>query len=233
MPTRATSHPPALLDRLAGAPPVETTSTRASASSLDLAGEVRGLAVGATLASSVAAASAIADGHDAGAVARRAARASGKTVVRGAAVRAVAVGIEKGILAVAVREGATGAGRRATLAVAAREGGKAIAKQAAKQGPGAVLKATLRGNVIGAMAGLIVDQAVDTARLARGGIDRDEYGRRSAENAGSAGGGFAGAGVGATIGTMIVPGLGTAVGALIGGLAGSLGGLFGARALVR
>jgi outer membrane lipoprotein SlyB len=86
-------------------------------------------------------------------------------------------------------------------------------------------------NALSAVAFLVVDQAVDSARLATGSIDREDYRKRSVENVGGAAGSVGGTAVGAAIGTAICPGAGTAVGAFLGGLFGGGAGSAVARGL--
>jgi|GEM_PF-1983175 len=136
----------------------------------------------------------------------------------------------------ALREAGKNVAKEAGVVIA-REGGKQIAKEAAKQVAQQTAKqamvATLRGNAIGGAATLIVDQVVDTVRLAAGSIDGKEYGKRTAENVGSAAGGLGGTAAGAAIGTLVFPGAGTVVGAFVGGFLGSLALTSGVRKLVR
>ena len=89
---------------------------------------------------------------------------------------------------------------------------------------GHVFKGVRLSNVLTAAACLLVDQGIDTAQLARGKINKKEFRRRSAENAGGAFGGLGGAATGATIGTFLCPGIGTTLGGIIGGLVGGIGG---------
>jgi hypothetical protein len=137
-----------------------------------------------------------------------------------AAVKTVEVGLEKAVIKIAGEE-------------ILRESGKQVAKQAAKLTAGAAAKAALRTNIIGQVAALIVDQGVDTGRLAAGNIDGAEYGKRTVENVGGAAGSLGGTVGGAALGTLICPGVGTVIGGIVGGIIGSLGGTFGAKAIVR
>lgn len=79
------------------------------------------------------------------------------------------------------------------------------------------------GPVIAYVASYVVDQSVETYRVATGAIGRREYVLRSRrlalETAGAAGGTWAGA----VMGTLVLPGLGTAVGSLAGGYLGGAG----------
>lgn len=70
---------------------------------------------------------------------------------------------------------------------------------------------------------LAADFVKDTYHLARGNITREEYGKRSAENAGRASGAIAGLQAGAAIGS-VVPVVGTVVGGVVGSIAGSMAG---------
>ena len=106
---------------------------------------------------------------------------------------------------------------------------KEAAKVSGKQG----IKAVARGNPFFTVASLIVDQGVDSARLATGKIDGDEYAKRTVENVGGAGGGAGGAAAGAMVGSMILPGVGTLIGGFIGGILGGAGGRTAASSIVR
>jgi len=183
-----------------------------------------------------------------------------KAGCRSAVVKLVEEGFEEGLRRMAAAQAARTFGQEAAKAAAqqagkvalkeagkkavkeagtalAREAGKQVAKEAAKQvaqqTTKQVLMTTLRGNVVGTTAGLLVDQAVDTARLAVGKIDAAEYGKRSAENVGGAAGGLGGTAAGAAIGSMVCPGVGTAVGAVVGGILGSLGANWTVKKLIR
>jgi hypothetical protein len=124
---------------------------------------------------------------------------------------------------------------------AAKEVGKVIAEEASKQlVKQAALRtfkqaavAYLRGNALGALAGLVVDQGVDSIRLASGKLRGAEYVERSAENAASAAGGFGGAAVGTAIGTALLPGVGTVLGSIAGGILGGVGLNAGAKRLIK
>lgn len=197
--------------------------------------ELGGIGVSVGIATGVELARGLARGTDAGTVARRVAVTGAQAAARSAATRAVTVGLEKAFVSATV-EVAKEAGKTAL-----KEGGKAVGKEVAKSaakelGKSAAKEAgktALRGNVFGAVAALVVDQGVDTARLAAGDIDRDEYARRTAENVGSAGGSLGGTAAGAAIGTAICPGIGTVIGGVLGGLLGGFGGQRAARAVVR
>lgn len=114
-----------------------------------------------------------------------------------------------------------------------KETAKVGLKEAGKQGVKQAARSALRGNAVTNTAFLVVDQAVDTYRLARGEIKSGEYGCRTCENVASAGGGVGGAMAGAALGTAIFPGVGTVVGGIVGGMAGSFGGLFAAKKALR
>ncbi|MFI5297234.1 MAG: hypothetical protein ACHREM_03985 [Polyangiales bacterium] len=149
------------------------------------------------------------------------------TDVRVTAKKVALVGVTSAGRAVATRGVEIGLevlGRQ-MIAEGARQTGRAVARQTAKS--------AMRGNALTAVAALIVEQGLDTYRLAAGDIDGDEYGRRSVENVGSSGGGLGGAAAGAALGTAICPGVGTIVGGFIGGLLGGLLGNGAARTLVR
>lgn len=92
-------------------------------------------------------------------------------------------------------------------------------------------RAIVRSEILGAAAGIIVDQGIDRLNLAAGSIDRLEYQLRTGENLGSAIGGLAGTGVGAALGSAVYPGVGTSVGAFVGGYLGGLGGSAAGRAI--
>jgi hypothetical protein len=104
----------------------------------------------------------------------------------------------------------------------AHEAGKQVTRQVVKHGTRHVFKGVLRANVVTAAACFVVDQGIDTARLAAGRIDRKEFKKRSAENTGGALGGVGGAVTGAAIGTALCPGIGTTIGGIVGGLLGGL-----------
>ena len=132
--------------------------------------------------------------------------------------------------------GAHAAVKKAIVATGSKAGqellratGEAALKKAAGKGIGHVAKTALRGNVIGSIVGLVIDQGADTARLAAGSIDSEQYARQTCENVAGAGGGLGGAAAGAALGTLICPGIGTC----IGGFLGSVFGDAGARRLVR
>ncbi len=160
---------------------------------------------------------------DLGETAKRGAVAGTKSALRSAATRGVASGIERGMAAFGTQTVSAGA------ATTVREVGKAVARETAA----ATARSALRANAVGAAAGLVVDQGVDTIRLFNGDIDGAEYGRRTIENGAGAGGGLGGAVAGAALGTAIFPGVGTVVGGFLGGLGGgvALGSL--ARWIVR
>ena len=138
---------------------------------------VKGLALGAGGAAALSVIEDAATGRatkDPRRTAARAAKAAVGTATHEAAVRAVAAGIE-------------------------RAAGKALLRTVAKSTANAAARGVLRSNVVTQAAALLVDQAVDTARLASGKINRKEYGRRTAGNVGGATGGLGGAAAGAAI----------------------------------
>ena len=167
-----------------------------------------------------------------------------KATVRKAAIETTAEGLKKVAGKTILAEGEKTVAKtliseveKKAAKVIARETEKVIVKQSVKevgaQGMKQAAKAAVKGNIFSSAAVLLVDQAVDTGRLAFGKIDGREYGARTAENVGSATGTVGGATAGAAIGTFICPGIGTAVGGLLGGIAGSLGGGFGMKRLFR
>lgn len=139
-----------------------------------------------------------------------------------------------GYLAEATVIGATRAvaGRSAARSLA-RAGAEATTANLARMSAGAAARTAGRANVVATVGIGLVEQSVNTYRLARGEIDAGEYGCRSAETAGGTAGGIGGGYLGALIGSAICPGVGTVVGVLVGGLLGSFGGERGASALVR
>lgn len=133
-------------------------------------------------------------------------------------------------------EGLKAAARGGTREVARAVGKKVAeegARSAARVGFSATARAVARGNAVWALAGALVDQAVDTVRVCTGQIDGREYGVRSGENVLGAGGGLGGAALGAAAGTAIFPGVGTIVGGLLGGLTGSSGARWAVRRAFR
>ncbi len=135
----------------------------------------------------------------------------------------------------AVLQGASGAGRsvveagvRAAMEEALRrKAPEFLLREAAAEGvrrtARAAGRAVLRGNVIGHAAALVVDQAIDTAAVFRGEIDKGEYAVRTGANVAGGIGSLTGLGAGAAIGTAIFPGVGTAIGAFVGGWLGGAG----------
>lgn len=148
--------------------------------------------------------------HAAAHAARAAAAASARSLARTGAEAA----LHRGIAATA---------GKATSRAIVRAGTDAAMRRATAQGAGAVFKTAMKGNVVGAAAGLFVEQAVDTARWASGDISDSEYRRRTTRNVASSAGGLGGSAAGAALGTALCPGIGTAIGGIIGGIAGSLG----------
>ena len=167
--------------------------------------EASGLAVGGALSAGASVVNHLLSDEKvtAGKVAGDAVRAAGKSMAHGAATRALERGIEEGVKKVA---------------------GKAVCSG---------LKTAMRGNVITAVASLVVDQGADTARLAAGNIDGGEYGKRTAENVGGAGGSLGGMAAGAALGSAIFPGVGTVVGGFLGSVLGGVGGSAAAGKMVR
>lgn len=131
-----------------------------------------------------------------------------------AAARKVACAALEAGLRVATRSVAKSAGK--AFAKAASE---VLGKELARHGAVRAAGAALRGQAIGAAAGLVLEQGVDTWQLASGRIDRAVYGRRTVENVATACGSLAGSAIGAAVGSSICPGVGTAVGAAVGGVA--------------
>jgi len=157
------------------------------------------------------------------AAAQRGVRAGAEGAVRSAAQRGVAEMIDRGLVSLG------GAASREVAAAGVREGSRAVVRE----GASAAARSALRSNAVGAAAGFLVDQGVDTVRLLAGSIDGAEYGRRSLENGASSGGGLGGAAAGAALGTALFPGVGTAVGGIVGGILGSLGGSALAKSFTR
>lgn len=147
---------------------------------------------------------------------QRAARVAAETAARDVATQFVAVGLERATARV-LGNGSARAAARSAATVAAQRSATTVAR------------ATLRGTAITQAAVFLVDQVVDTGRLATGAIDRAEYGRRTGENAAGAAGGVGGSVAGAAFGTFLCPGAGTLVGGFIGGLVGNLLGVLGMR----
>lgn len=128
--------------------------------------------------------------------------------------------------AVAAKAGGTGA--RTTTSAVSTAGRSAVGVSARQAARG-----VFRAGAPIAAAFFLAESAYTAYRYAKGTIDLAEAGRRTAESAGSNGGGLVGAAAGAGIGTAIFPGVGTAVGAIVGGVGGSLGGRKMAEKLVR
>ena len=120
---------------------------------------------------------------------------------------------------------------RAAARVAASAGRQVLGRAGAQVATSG-LRSVVRANAFAAVATGVAEQVIDTARLARGQIDCDEYGARSAENLARTGGAAGGAALGAAVGSA-VPVLGTTIGALIGGFLGSLLGEGLASAAIR
>jgi hypothetical protein len=121
---------------------------------------------------------------------------------------------------------------RATVTQGGKQVLTQVARQAGQRTAAQVFRSAVRSNAIGQAAVLVVEQSVDTYRLASGQIDGPEYGKRSAENVGGAAGGLAGAAAGAVIGSAF-PVVGTAIGGVIGGILGSIGATSVLRGLLR
>jgi hypothetical protein len=83
------------------------------------------------------------------------------------------------------------------------------------------LRRVASGNVVGAMAGTLVEIAKDGKDLFDQKIDAGVFGERAAKHAVGGAGTLAGAEAGAFIGTLIFPGVGTIVGGMVGGGIGS------------
>ena len=202
------------VEKVVAAPPrkrAERTTKRTNVAS----GALQDGAFGAVFAG----VEAIFRGDSAAEVAKKAARSGAAGVARSAATSVV----HEGILRVVAKGSGT----------AARQVARAGTRQAVSRTAQSAAKSVLRGNVVAATAGLVVEQAVDTFRWATGDIDGNEYGKRSVENAGGAAGGFGGAALGAALGSAIFPGVGTVVGGFLGGLFGGWGGSAAAGATVR
>jgi len=88
-----------------------------------------------------------------------------------------------------------------------------------------------RGELLGAAAGLAVDQGIARVQLELHAFDRAEYRARTGENLGGALGAVAGTALGAALGSSVSPGLGTSLGALAGGAVGGYAGKACGRAL--
>ncbi len=106
-------------------------------------------------------------------------------------------------------------------------------KEAARSTGNQALRAAARSNPLLALASLVVDQGADSARLAAGHIDGEEYGKRSAENVGGAAGAAGGMAAGAAVGSMLLPGIGTVIGGFVGSMLGGTGGRAAASSVVR
>lgn len=170
----------------------------------------------------------IAEGAEPGRLAEDSARAALDGALSGAGRAAGAYVAEATI----IRATRAVAGR-STARPLARAGAEATTANLARMSVGAAARTAGRANVIATVGVGLVEQSVNTYRLARGEIDAGEYGCRSAETAGSTVGGIGGGYVGALVGSAICPGVGTEIGVLIGGLLGSFGGEKGAGTLVR
>ena len=152
--------------------------------------------------------------------------------VKKTAKKAAVTGFES-----AARTGATRLVEKPLESLAMKTLGKSVANAGARTatnvGVRHAAKAAFRGNVVSQIAVFVVEQGINTGKLAMGSIDGSEYGRRTAENAGSSAGGLGGTVAGAAIGTAICPGIGTAIGGIMGGICGSLGGSFGVQCFTR
>lgn len=115
----------------------------------------------------------------------------------------------------AAADGAVGAARSV-----AQEGVERGLRFAVSRASKSAVRAVAKSNALTHVAAVVVQQGVETARLARGSIDGGEYGRRTAENVGGVAGSAGGAVLGAAVGTALLPGIGTAIGGFLGGLAG-------------
>jgi hypothetical protein len=111
---------------------------------------------------------------------------------------------------------------RQMLLEAGQAGAVSAATAAATMGLTVALRRVASANVVGAMAGTMVEIGKDGKALAFGEIDLSVFGERAAKHAVGGAGALAGAEAGALIGTLIFPGVGTIVGGMIGGSLGSL-----------
>ncbi len=111
------------------------------------------------------------------------------------------------------------AGGKTASALLIKEGGKMVAKSIGKEG----LKKAAGSNAATGVAFGLVEQGLDTIKLASGEIDSSTYAKKTIENVGSTGGAIGGAMYGAALGSVI-PIVGTAIGAAVGGLIGGIGG---------